>query len=223
MGGGPRGGLFLASSAGGVYAGSPGPPFTELSATHPLSAYGEAKLHQEALARAWSQETETAVLIGRIANLFGPGQDIAKAQGLISQLAVAMLTHRPITLYVPLDTMRDYLYAPDCARMIVAALDRMRLDRTAGHTITKIFASGRGTTISAVLAELKRVVRRRPRVSIASSPLAQFQASDLRFRSEVWPEVDGDARTPFPAAVHTLVQDLERRLRRGELVTSMAL
>ena len=45
-------GLFLASSAGGVYAGASGPPFTEHTEPAPISAYGRAKLRSEEIGRA---------------------------------------------------------------------------------------------------------------------------------------------------------------------------
>src|SRR5262245_56948364 len=44
-----RGALFLSSSAGGAYAGSDDPPFTESTVPRPLSPYGETKLAQEEL------------------------------------------------------------------------------------------------------------------------------------------------------------------------------
>ncbi len=81
-----RGALFMASSAGGVYAGSSGAPFDESSAVRPLSPYGRCKLSQETIVRKWSNEKGAPVLIGRISNLYGPGQNLAKAQGLITQV-----------------------------------------------------------------------------------------------------------------------------------------
>ena len=54
------------------------------------------------------------VLIGRIANLYGPGQNLAKAQGLVSQLCAAQLERARSSIWVSLDTLRDYLFAPDC-------------------------------------------------------------------------------------------------------------
>ena len=48
------GSVFLASSAGGVYAGAAGSPFTEATPPRPLAAYGESKLEQEAAARLWA-------------------------------------------------------------------------------------------------------------------------------------------------------------------------
>ena len=115
------GAFFLASSAGGVYAGSSKPPFSELTTPRPLSAYGEAKLEQEELATRILGNT-VPVIVGRLSNLYGPGQNLAKAQGLVSLLCLAAATRRALNLFVPLDTLRDYLYVDDAAVMIVSLL-----------------------------------------------------------------------------------------------------
>ena len=117
--------FFFASSAGGVYAGSAGPPFTEETTPVPLAPYGHAKISAEQLTREFSARTGVPVLAARISNLYGPGQDISKPQGLVSQLCRAQLTRQPLSVYVSLDTMRDYLYVDDAARMSVAALDAL--------------------------------------------------------------------------------------------------
>ena len=82
------GGLFVASSAGGVYAGSSDPPFTERSVPRPISPYGRQSWNTSVSATLWGEAHGIPVLIGRIANLYGPGQDMSKAQGLVSQLAL---------------------------------------------------------------------------------------------------------------------------------------
>ncbi len=66
----------------------------------------------------------TPLLVGRLSNLYGPGQDLAKPQGLISQLCRAQLTRRPLSIYVSLDTRRDYLFVDDAAAMVVAGARR---------------------------------------------------------------------------------------------------
>ena len=123
-----RGALFLASSAGGVYAGVGTPPFREDSPVAPLAPYGWNKLEQESLARQWSTETGTPLLVGRLSNLYGPGQNLSKAQGLITQMCLRVVARQPLVLYVPLDTIRDYLFAEDAGRLIAHGLARLRLD-----------------------------------------------------------------------------------------------
>lgn len=202
--------LFLASSAGGVYAGSRGAPFTELSDPVPVAPYGHAKLRAEALCRDFAVNAGVPLLIGRISNVYGPGQDIGKSQGLITLLCRAQLTRQPLNIYVSLDTMRDYLFVDDAAAMAVAGLEAVG-DR--GGTHLKVLAQGRASTIGAVLGELRRVSRRRPPIVLGTSAQALFQVRDLRLRSVVWPPLSAFARTPLVAGMAATMAALEHQPR----------
>ena len=222
LAGAPRGSdgaFFFASSAGGVYAGVGAPPYDESSPVHPLGAYGQAKLDAETLVADWSHATGTPSLIGRIANLHGPGQNLAKAQGLISQICRSHLTGQPVSIYVSLDTLRDYFFAPDCAGIIVEGLARLRQDQsmTQPGVVTKILASQRAITIGAVIGEMRRIFKRSPRVVLGASPVSAMQARDLSLRSRVWPELDRRLLTPLPVGISATAADLQRRLQAGWL------
>ena len=140
------------------------------------------------------------MLIGRIANLYGPGQDLAKAQGLVTVLCRAHLARRPASIYVSLDTARDYVFVDDVARLAVAGADRVA-DEPPGTVVVKILASQVGTTVAAILGELRRITKHRPRVVLGSSSLARFQARDLRFRSVVWRDLDRLVTTSLPSGM----------------------
>jgi UDP-glucose 4-epimerase len=217
-----EGAFFFASSAGGVYAGVRAPPYDESSPVRALAPYGQAKLDAEAMVTAWGQRTGTPALIGRIANLYGPGQNLAKAQGLISQICRTHLTCQPVSIYVSLDTLRDYFFAPDCAGLIVEGLARLREEQSAGHptVVTKILASQRAITIGAVLGEMGRIFKRPPRVVLGASAMSAMQARDLSLRSRVWPELDRRSITPFPVGVAMTAADLLRRLQGGPIAPS---
>lgn len=204
--------LFLASSAGGVYAGSARPPFTEASPPIPISAYGETKLVAERLGKDFAASTGACVFVGRISNLYGPGQHLDKPQGLISAVCRATLLHEPVTIYVPLDTVRDYLFVSDCADMVVSGLVDLGCRRRPAETVTKILATQRGTTVAAVLGEFRRVFKRPPLLVLAASPTAHLQVADLRLRSVCWPELDRLATTTLPAGIAATVRDIATRL-----------
>ena len=213
--------IFLASSAGGVYAGSQAPPFSETTVPRALAPYGVNKLRMEATLQAFAHRHELAAVIGRIANLYGPGQNLAKPQGLISQLARAHLLRQPLSLYVSPDTTRDYLYVEDCASMVLASLTaaaespRGPRDRA----VTKILAAETPTTIAALLAEFRRLVRRRLPIVLADSPNRRFQVRDLRLKSVVAPDLRRYARTTLAAGIDATVNDLAAQLRLGTLRT----
>ena len=141
--------FFYASSAGGVYAGSKNPPFTENSEPKPLSPYGESKLACERkleLLNAYNVK----VVIGRFTNIYGPGQNISKPQGLISQICLAHHRGLHSKIYVSLDTLRDYVFVRDAAFMSVRLMDYVSTLDQASTTI-KIIGSGTATTIAELM------------------------------------------------------------------------
>jgi len=215
---GDNGALFLASSAGGVYAGSDdAPPYSEVSSSRALAPYGHAKLAMEEHARAFATSSGSRVLIGRIANLYGPGQNLAKPQGLVSLLCHAQLSGQPLPVFVSLDTLRDYLYVEDAAAMVVAGLARV-----AGQSepvVTKILASGRGTSIAALVGAATHVFRRRPPIVFGASAVSALQVRDLRLTSVVWPEIDRLARTPLAVGLAATGSSIARSLAQNRLVS----
>ncbi len=212
------GAMFLASSAGGVYAGVGTPPFREDSAVAPLAPYGWSKLEQESLARRWSQETATPLFIGRLTNLYGPGQKLSKRQGLITQVCLRVLSRQPVVLYVPLDTIRDYLFAKDAGALVGDGLTRLRQEASQPSVTTvvmKILASQQPTTVSTVLAQLRWMTKRPVRVIIAESPNAARQARDLRMTSSVWPELDRRPMTTLSEGMRWVLTDMLSSSAKG--------
>lgn len=204
--------MFLASSAGGVYSGSTGPPFTETTPPSSLSPYGTAKLAAESAVRRLTGGG-ASVLVGRIANLYGPGQNLAKPQGLITQLCRAEVQRSPLLIYVSLDTARDYVYVRDAARMVLAGMDRLA-DVGPGTTVVKILASQSAVTLATIIGELSRITKRRAPVVLGTSASTPFQTRDLRFRSTVWPEVDRLATTTLASGIGATFADVAWSLRR---------
>jgi len=205
-----RGALFLASSAGGVYGGASGPPFDEHTPTRAISPYGVAKLDLEERVAGLHRDAGVPVLVGRIANLYGPGQNLGKAQGLISHVVRAHLLGQPISLYVPLDTVRDNLYVTDAARLVHSGLARLRHEsaRHGPQHVIKVLASQQAVTVGFLIAELGRIVKRRMRVVYGTSTATAYQSRDLRLRSSVWPELDRFAMVPLPVGMRRVVQSL---------------
>ena len=211
------GAVFLASSAGGVYAGSSSrAPFTESSPVGPLVAYGRVKMRMEAAVQAFAEGTGAAALVARIANLYGPGQDLAKPQGLISQLCRTQVTGEPLVVYVPVDTMRDYVYADDCGNLIATGLAGLRrqVEGLDSRTVVKIVASGQCTTIGYLISETSRQYKKRPRVVVKAPREGSGQVVDLRLRSTVWTDLDSHLRTPLSIGIARTAEDVGAQIRR---------
>ena len=172
------GGVALASSAGGLYAGASHPPFDADRLPEPLSEYGRAKLAQERIVTDRLGDL-LPVLLARFSNVYGPAQKLGKRQGLVSQLAHAAATRQAVSIYVPLETIRDYIHCDDAAAALHAHLaDLPDLGR---GVRTVIIASGEGTTIAQLIRHATSVAHRRIPVALGTHHSAQVQARDSRF------------------------------------------
>lgn len=206
------GSLFVASSAGGIYGGALHPPFDERSVPAPASAYGHFKLEVEGIAAEFAGRSGIPVLIGRIANLYGPGQHLGKLQGLISQLLLAHFNRKPVQVYVPLETVRNYLFVDDCARLMLSAMSRLVEEPVPHGVITKVLCSDQNVSISSLLGYIRAIGKAPPRIVLGSGAAAAGQAVDLRLRSVVWPELDARDLTPIVAGIHATALDILRTL-----------
>ncbi|MDF2574247.1 MAG: nucleoside-diphosphate sugar epimerase [Agromyces sp.] len=213
-GAGRRGTVFFASSAGGIYAGSDRPPFDEHTPPAPISPYGRYKLACEQVLREFADTHPVTVVLGRIANLYGPGQRLDKMQGLISHLARAQFSPMPASIYVSLDTMRDYIFTRDCGQLICDIVQRSFLEPEP-VTVVKNVASGQAVTIADLLGYFRILAKQHPHVMLGSSAAASLQAHDLRLTSTVWPEVDRREFTPLPAGIHATMTDLLSAIQSG--------
>jgi UDP-glucose 4-epimerase len=216
-----KGLFFLSSSAGGVYAGAKSMPATELTIPQPISPYGFAKLEQELLVKNFAKEMKREVAIGRISNLYGPAQDINKPQGLISQMCLSILLHRPCTIFVPLETSRDYLFAADAGKMInrfCNSLHRELGSRSARVTV-KIFASERSLPISYLIGECRRLTKKQFRISLAHTSQTVLHPSEISFRSLVIQDQRMTENTPISIGIHAVLQGLLQQIQNGDIAS----
>jgi UDP-glucose 4-epimerase len=208
------GSIFLASSAGGAYGGNLPELLTEHTPPRPNSEYGAHKLRMEETVRTWSHSfPNVSGLIGRISTLYGPGQDLGKPQGIISHLSRCLLHRAPVSIYVPLDTRRDYLFVDDCADQIAASLSRTMRQRPG--VLLKIFASEQLTSLAQIIGVFLRIAKHR---SLIVSRQARNPGSlSLKFRSEVWRDLEGLRKTDLASGIHQLHEHQMGLFQRGLL------
>ena len=209
-----RGAIFLASSAGAVYNDDRGHFLTEASPAIASSAYGAHKLRMEEALRSWTMKFPNASgLIGRISTMYGPGQDLQKDQGIISHLSRCLIYRRPVNIYVSLDTRRDYLFADDCAHQVAAGMGRLLAERPGA--VTKIFASEELISLARVTGVFFRMSKYRPLI-IYRHPRGT-QPISLKFRSQVWRDLQGLRRTDLATGVHLVHEHQLGLFRQGLL------
>ena len=198
------GALFMASSAGAVYAGSPDPPFGITSPVAANGPYGELKLAQEAAARN-ILSGRVPVFAGRIANLYGPRASLAKSQGLVFHLCRAAAHRQPLNLFVPMETARDYVYSDDAAEAIVDRTEAAVRQTEVGMHVD-VIASGTAISVASVIATVERVTHRRVPVALGTHASAGRQVADLRMVPSL-PAVG----TPFPTGVRRVYDSVISR------------
>ena len=199
--------FFLASSAGGVYAGSLNPPFTSHSIPAATSDYGSLKLSQEhSLTKNFSQRADVTTVIGRISNLYGPGQNLHKLQGLISHLILAALAKKTMNIFVPLDTIRDFVFVNDAAHVVNT------LATMASPPEIAVIASGEPKSLATVISQVQGVIRIKIPIAYGDHASSSNQVADLRMT----PTIPCAQLTPFPAGVKTMQLDLAQRLQEND-------
>ena len=209
--------IALASSAGSVYGNYADGPLTEETPCRPISQYGREKLRQEGALRACVETTpDVGWLIGRFSTLYGTGQNLAKPQGFISQMVRTLLFRRPMHVYVPLDTQRDFLYVEDAARHLLCCTTHLLSTRTPGRAV-KVFATGRSVALSEIVALLRRISKQPVRILSSPSPQRAFHPAKLVFRSVALDHLRLPAVTNLAAGLAAVYHHQLGLLRRGQL------
>jgi UDP-glucose 4-epimerase len=115
--------LLVVSSGGTVYGHPEGLPIQEAHPTSPISPYGITKLTIEHYALMFHHTRDLPVVIVRPANAYGVNQRSRTGQGFLAAAIEAILSQRPIEIYGPSGTIRDYIHVADVADGIIAALN----------------------------------------------------------------------------------------------------
>jgi UDP-glucose 4-epimerase len=179
------GAIAFASSAGAIYAGSPECLISEDTPAAPNTPYADEKLQQEELVGSFARAGACRTgLIARLSTIYGSGQASGKPQGLLTHVARCILVNRPIQIYVPFDTVRDYIAADDAAPAMVAAL---RAVTDPPGVLTRIIASEQPASIAQIIALFTRVARRNPRVISSATRLTGVYPRRWRFKSVAGP------------------------------------
>lgn len=111
--------VFLSSAS--VYGVQDLMPVQESAPTFPISHHGVHKLAIEKYLWIARQQRGLDVRVLRLANPYGPGQDIYGRQGFIAITIGRLLRSEPILLRDGSSTIRDFIYIEDAIRAITSA------------------------------------------------------------------------------------------------------
>lgn len=118
-----HGKLIFLSSGGTVYGNQEKQPIAEDAPTVPINHYGNLKLCIENLIRTFNTHCDNKMIIARIANPYGPGQDYHKGVGFIDAAIKRAIEGSVIEIYGDGNTVRDYLYIDDVCQMLATLIE----------------------------------------------------------------------------------------------------
>ena len=202
--------IFFASSAGGVYAGSLHPPFDENTIPAPIGDYGYQKLAIEEFLIDVSKKFEIKVVIGRIANLYGQGQDRKKKQGLVSAIVRSNIANEVVRLYVPLHTIRNYVYVDDAAEQIIYAVRNAE-----SKTTVVVICSLNNSSVSSLLSAVQSIFNRKTLVALSVLPESKLQPLDLSLSSVKMKSSGNKSGTPLLVGINNLKMEILKNLQKS--------
>lgn len=137
----------IASSGGTVYGAGAPIPTSENAPLEPSSLHGVNSLAAEDFASYYGRERGMAVSVLRFSNVYGPGAQARRGQGVITAWTRALARGRPVTLIGPETARRDFVFSTDAAAAV-----RLAVTAPAG-----IYNVGGGETVA--LADLLDCLR----------------------------------------------------------------
>jgi len=163
----PHVSLTYLSSGGTVYGETQGDRVSEDAPTSPVGAYGRLHLACEEAVLAHSREHGTKVRILRCSSVYGPHQYPDRGQGALVTFLNRLEGGRPVDIFGPGESVRDYVYAGDVA-MAVAQL----LEVHDGPAVLNV-GCGEGTSLIDLLHLAERQAGRR--AEIHQHPPREFE------------------------------------------------
>ena len=148
--------IIFASSGGTVYGTPQYVPIDEAHPSEPLCSYGITKLAIEKYLALYQQLKGLDFVSLRIANPYGPLQNIDARQGVIGVFLGNLLRKEALHIWGDGSVIRDYLYVTDVARAFVLAMEKQ-----VEQSVINI-GSGIGTTLNEMVEYLGKITCQNP-------------------------------------------------------------
>jgi len=176
-----KGTLIFTSSAGAIYSGVTLGPTDENTSPCPINSYGLNKLNQEILiSRLNKRGTGAAIWVFRVSTLYGVMQNQSQRRGLLSEIARRISRNQTIHIFVPLETMRDYIEVNVAAQKMVATVISNHLKQ---EIALKIIASEVSVSIAQILGFFKKITKKNFGIVTSASPKVVGYARAVQYRS----------------------------------------
>lgn len=162
--------MIFFSSGGTVYGNQEKQPILENAVPVPINHYGNLKLCIENTIRTFNFQMKKNMLVARISNPYGPGQDYHKGVGFIDAAIKRALAGETIEIWGDGTVVRDYIYIDDLCRMLYALIDY--------HGEIEVFnlSSNTGVSQNDIVGILKELL---PEVNVVYKPGRSVDAKKI--------------------------------------------
>lgn len=118
--------IIFISSGGAVYGNPETEDVDETHATNPISSYGIVKLSLEKYFQLNDHIYGTQTMIIRPSNIYGPGQNTNKPQGIIGHIVNRINNNSPLTIWGNGEGKKDYLHIEDFSDALLKVIQSDR-------------------------------------------------------------------------------------------------
>lgn len=162
--------MIFFSSGGTVYGNQEIQPISEDAVPVPINHYGNLKLCIENTIRTFNFQMKKNMLVARISNPYGPGQDYHKGVGFIDAAIKRAIAGETIEIWGDGSVVRDYIYIDDLCKMLYALIDY--------HGDIEVFnlSSNTGVSQNDIVEILKGLV---PEVNVVYKPGRSVDAKKI--------------------------------------------
>lgn len=143
--------LIFLSSGGTVYGNQEVQPINEDATAKPINHYGNVKLCIENTLKVFDIQAKSKMMIARISNPYGPGQDHKKGVGFIDAVIRRTLAGESVEVWGDGENIRDYIYIDDVCNMLG------NLASYEGDEKTFNLSSCEGTSMKRILEIVKEI------------------------------------------------------------------
>lgn len=162
--------LIFLSSGGTVYGNQEIQPISEEAIPRPINHYGNLKLCIENTIRTFNYQLHKKMLIARISNPYGPGQDYHKGVGFIDAVLKRAINGERVEIWGDGNVVRDYIYIDDVCRMLYALVNYQ------GDQDVFNISSNTATSQNDVLQIIKKLL---PELEVAYFPARSVDAHKI--------------------------------------------
>ncbi len=115
--------LIFLSSGGTVYGKHEVMPVNEEAFCNPINHYGTVKRCIEVAMSAFRAQNHARMIVARISNPYGPGQDYRKGVGIIDAAIKNAIHKKTLPVWGDGEVVRDYIYIDDVCGMLESLID----------------------------------------------------------------------------------------------------